>query len=267
MEDITIALKKAKAAGGTGEVDCPSGVKGVRPLLGYRSKGERSPVETEPLPYVSLSAAHLRSQHAAAFDSGSRVTRYYDMLRNQLVNAGEEKHPLVIAVVAPTAGCGATVTAVNLAFSFIRMRASVLIVDANSREPAVGRVLGLPAIASSPDESEFSSGVLTAVEVGGNRAHVLRTTGEGETRRVNAWPIATQIEDAKRKLNPSVVILDVSPMLVADETIPLVLDADAVVLVLAARKSKLSDLEVCKTYLGAKKGVQVVLNKSGKHGL
>jgi protein-tyrosine kinase len=63
------------------------------------------------------------------------------------------------------------------------------------------------------------------------------------------------------------IIFDVAPVLETDETVPLVLEADSVVMVLATGGSKLSDIEVCETLLGARKNIQFVLNKSGKHGL
>ncbi|WP_337183316.1 hypothetical protein [Shinella sp.] len=215
------------------------------------------------------SMTFLRSQRVVAFDNGHWVTRYYDMLRNLLRDACE-RQPYTIAVTSPTAGCGATVSAVNLALSFARMPgASVLLVDANIRFPAMARLFGLPSLTRRRADNEMVPDMLTTLEFGNIRTHFLRPCWDD----MNMTPasalqrLKTQVEYARQCLKPSVVILDVAPMLETDETVPLVLDADCVVMVLAADGSKLSDVEVCQTLLGSRTNVQFVLNKSGKHGL
>jgi protein-tyrosine kinase len=228
-------------------------------------------ISTAPVPLEvnRPSAAFLRSQRVIAFDNSHWVTRYYDILRNLLRDACTG-HPYTIAVTSPTAGCGATVSAVNLGLSFARMPgANVLLVDANIRFPAMARLFGLPSLAGGRTDSEIVPDMLTTLEFGNIRTHFLRPCWD-DMKMAPASALQrlkTQVEYAKQCLKPSVVIFDVAPMLETDETIPLVLEADSVVLVLAAEGSKLSDVEVCQTLLGSKKNIQFVLNKSGKHGL
>lgn len=227
------------------------------------SAGRGTPEITRP------SVTFLKSQRVIAFDNSHWMTRYYDMLRN-LLRDNTEGQPYTIAVTSPTAGCGTTVSAFNLGLSFARIPdANVLLVDANMRDPALGRLVGLPAPITKLADNEAMTGMLTTLEFGNIRAHfLLPSWGDGRLSAAAALQrFKTQIEHAKQYLKPSVIIFDVAPVLETDETVPLVLEADSVVMVLATGGSKLSDIEVCETLLGARKNIQFVLNKSGKHGL
>lgn len=216
------------------------------------------------------SVTFLKSQRVVAFDNSHWMTRYYDMLRNLLRDNADGQQPYTVAVTSPTAGCGTTVSAFNLALSFARIPdANVLLVDANMRDPALGRLLGLPAPITRLAENEATTGMLTTLEFGNIRAHFLLPSWEdGQTSAALALQrFRMKVEHARQYLKPSVIIFDLAPVLETDETVPLVLEADAIVMVLATGGSKLSDIEVCETLLGARKNIQFVLNKSGRHGL
>jgi Mrp family chromosome partitioning ATPase len=273
MDSITKALQRAKT-----EIS----VRGVFTLASGRNDfahrvGRRVFVnDSTPRDLVSpdamqLSRNHLLASRIVAFDSAAAEARYYDILRNQLLNHKRKASAHVIAVTSPTAGCGATVTAANLALSFMRTQVSVLIVDANKKRPVLGRYLGLPDCDTSDNDDVASQArsSKSIVQIGSLRATILRATvqtGDGSVDDEQPG-IATWVERSMRETNASVVVVDVPPMLSVDETIPVILGADSVVLVLATGQSKLSDLEACKTYLGSREGVQVVLNKAGRHGL
>jgi Mrp family chromosome partitioning ATPase len=262
MEIIARALQRARAA-------TPFDIAG-RPLLdipsdrsGLRDTQERLLDQSSS---IALSSPDLLTERIVAYDSNHRITRSYDVLRNQLQTLAEGNCPTVIAVTAPTSGCGTTTTAANLAFSFARIRGiSVLLVDANLRAPSLRSTLRLSATASPRGQEQE----LSLAEVDGLQLHVFcphyeigRVPGKSDIAQ-----LSRQIEAIRRTLNPSVTILDLPPMLVADEAASLASNAEAVVLLLAVGHSKLSELEVCKSYLGSKSDVQVVLNRCGKHGL
>jgi protein-tyrosine kinase len=234
-----------------------SGVNTLHPVEGARRGAPNEPVNS--LPFEKI-------ERVVAFDNTSQITRCYDVLRNQLINENKGRQAHLIAVTAPSVGCGVTVTAANLALSFARVHAAnVLLVDANSRKPAIGRLLGLPPLS----RYEELSGSLTLIEVNGTRLHVLRpglqvAAGSG---RADATRLISQIEQARHRFMPTVVIYDMPPLMVADELNVLVKDADTAVVVLAVGQSTVSDLEVCKTYLGSRSGIRVVLNKTRKHNL
>lgn len=214
-----------------------------------------------------LSAALLYANRIIAFDSDSSMAHAYDALRNQLLNEPEDRDTRVISVTAPTRGCGATVTAVNLAFSFARVPGtSVLLVDANARRPAVGDVLGLP---DEPLLDDPLGGWLTSVGLRGLDIHLLRAAwGPGKVpQAADLARMRAQVRYARQALKPTITLLDLPPMLSSDEAVPFVDESDTVVFVLAVNRSKLSELEICRSYLKPGKGMQVVLNKTKRHGL
>jgi protein-tyrosine kinase len=214
----------------------------------------------------SVSSTYLQARRIVAFDSANYMTRCYDVLRNQLVNDDNGRPVHLIAVTAPTSGCGVTVTAANLALSFARVHgANVLLVEMNTRPPAIRGLFGLPPMS----QDQELTGSLTLVEVSGTRMHLFCPSHQATAAsvRVDASRLLSQIAQARQRLMPTVVIYDMPPIVVADELNAVVKEADAAVIVLAVGHSKPSDLEVCKTFLGPRKGIRVVLNKSRKHGL
>ena len=68
-----------------------------------------------------LNAAHLEGRRIIAHGSSSQNGRYYDMLRTQVLQEMDKKSWQFLAVTSPTAGCGKTVTACNLAVSIARL--------------------------------------------------------------------------------------------------------------------------------------------------
>ncbi|MDG4870044.1 hypothetical protein P8631_18810, partial [Guyparkeria sp. 1SP6A2] len=64
--------------------------------------------------------------------------RYYDMLRTQVLQARDDQGWQILAITSPTAGCGKTVTACNLAMSIARLpERSVLLIDMDMMKPKV----------------------------------------------------------------------------------------------------------------------------------
>jgi len=97
-------------------------------------------------PEVKLNAAHLESTRLVAYDPLSEGGRYYDMLRTQVLQEMDQSGWQILAITSPTAACGKTVTACNLAMSIARLpERSVLLVDMDLQKPKVAEYLGIQA--------------------------------------------------------------------------------------------------------------------------
>jgi protein-tyrosine kinase len=258
MDSISQALQRAR----TGQLPVTANSRGTSLNSSYRPASEKS--------HVTLSHDWLQSNCITAFDSVTPQTRHYDLLRNQIATHKRKGATHVVAVTAPTQGCGVTTTAINLAFSFARTRDDVWLMDANSRSPLVSARLGIPKADRMADADDAWLRK-TAVQVRNVDLTVVSPfeRGSAATERDTSRRSSgiDRIERLLRESDASVVVIDVPPMLTSDETLPLVLDADSVVLVLATGQSKLSDLNACKSFLNAGSNLQVVLNKGGEHGL
>jgi protein-tyrosine kinase len=273
MESITQALQRAKTEPGARPLghSVQRGFPAARhggPEAGVRAPIDQSQGEGSRAERIRLDQDKLQANRIVAFDSALPQTRHYDILRNQLLDHKQEANRHVIAVTSPNARCGTSVTALNLALSLARIKGRVLIIDAHARNPCIGYYLGLERTAYAASGGTAPQLLRNWVQIGGAQLSVLRpastpvTTSSEHERSM----LAAQIEAILPGEDASVVVIDLPPMLESDETLPLIQNADSVVLVLATGHSKLSDLDACKTYLRNRPGVQVVLNKSAKHG-
>ncbi|AXV17688.1 hypothetical protein CYG48_17850 (plasmid) [Neorhizobium sp. SOG26] len=214
-----------------------------------------------------LSPTFLYGNRIIAFDSTSPITHAYDVLRNHLIAGRKELDARVISVSAPTNGCGTTVTAVNLALSLARVPgANVLLVDANARDPGVGRVLGL---APEPSYEDPLHGWITRIDIRGVQLMFLRAAWGGGRQPLpdDLIRMTSQVIANRQSLKPTYVVFDLPPMLNSDEVIPFLDMSDTTVLVVAVGKSRLSELETARTYVNSDKLMQVVLNNTRRHGL
>jgi protein-tyrosine kinase len=104
---------------------------------------------------VRLSEDHLEQARIVGHGLGTPHGRYYDMLRTQVLQEMDKNSWQFLAVTSPTATCGKTVTACNLAMSVARLpERSVLLVDIDMRKPMVTNYLGLAS----------NSGILDVLE-------------------------------------------------------------------------------------------------------
>lgn len=258
MDTITRALQRAKDSALASDLTVP-GTDGMR----FNSKRAEEPVEIfhpRALPsLVKLDGDLLRYNHIVAFDPHAGPTRHYDILRNQLAQSHPKADPQVIAVAGPKHGCGATVTSINLAWSFARTRArSVMLVDASDSNAGVRSQLGL--LKGRWRDTDRASDVEgeTLVEINGISMRIM-----------TIQPDSRDHVASRRWLNDeaSVVILDLPPLLSSDKAMPYIDLADGIAVVLAQDQTTHAELESCKSLLGRRDGIQYVLNRCGNHGL
>src|SRR5262249_35725436 len=121
--------------------------------------------------------------------------RYYDMLRTQVLQEMDKKSWQFLAVTSPTAGCGKTVTACNLAMSIARLpERQVLLVDLDLRRPMVANYLGLRNSTGIVDVLEGQQSLSSSVvqcHIGPSSLFVLpgtaSTSGSSEWMASQTW--------------------------------------------------------------------------------
>jgi Mrp family chromosome partitioning ATPase len=173
----------------------------------------------------------------------------------------------VLAVTSPTAGCGNTTTAVNLAMSIARQgERPVVLVDLNLRKPQVAMCLGLNRQLGILDHIGGRASLqdtMVKVEIGGRSAFVL----PGFAPAPNAADLMASsrtkilIQRLKRDDSHPLIIVDMPPLLASHETIALLPEVDCALLVLATGHSTMAELDACRRYLEATTVVQLVLNR------
>src|SRR5690242_9058468 len=127
MDHIIQALERAQQA--------PQPVRTLQPVQPQPVIRPREPIR-EMIPDVEVGLGPLEAKRIIAHDPGDPRTRSFDLLRTQTLQAMTANGWRLLAVTSPTAGCGKTFTAINLALSIARQPdSSVLLMDMDLQKP------------------------------------------------------------------------------------------------------------------------------------
>jgi protein-tyrosine kinase len=216
---------------------------------------------------VELRADHLESTRIVSNETVDNHGRYFDMLRTQVLQAMDKNSWQFLAVTSPTAGCGKTVTACNLAMSIARLpERSVLLVDLDLPKPKVAEYLGINRkeglLSVLEGRATLSSRIVQAYL---GRSKMLVLPGEvcrsGSSEWMASQTMSTLLQTIKRDFRARMVIFDMPPMLVGDDVISILPRMDAVLLIAGIGNTSVSDIKECQKHLQATPVIRVVVNK------
>ena len=268
MERIQAAIQKAKeqrAASGAVAAAAPR-TERPRPLGRDARPGERpaTPIWAA-LPPFEPDPARMRDNRVVTFERSDPVHVTLDMMRTKTLRLMREKGWKALGVTSPTTGCGKTTLVANLAFSLAHqpdMRALVL--DMDLRRPALGPLLGITGEHSMASLLRGTGGIAeNFVRYGDNLAIGTSASGirhASELLQQAATPAV--LADVRAQFRPDIVLYDLPPMLVSDDVIAFLPHLDCVILVAAAEKSRIDEIDKCEQDLAEHTNVLgVVLNK------
>jgi protein-tyrosine kinase len=260
VDSIKQAVELAKAAEGATGLSA-----GLSPGLSDALRG------TPPDPQIKdvrLNPGHLEASRIVAHGASAQHGRYYDMLRTQVLQEMDKKSWQFLAITSPTAGCGKSVTACNLAMSIARLpERSVLLVDLDLRQPMIAEYLGLGrndgVLGVLEGRAALSSAVLRA-SIGPNSLMVLpgSVSSPGSSEWMASQTMGTLLQTIKRDFRSRIVIFDLPPMLVGDDVISILPRMDAAILVAGVGTTSVSDIKECQKHLQRTPVVRVVVNKA-----
>jgi protein-tyrosine kinase len=265
MEKIREAIERAKAleANGGSKLS-PAALNGRQPELG----DDRATMLHPRIQETELDRVWLESMRIVAYDSVDLRSRSFDMLRTQVLQSMDLKDAKLLAVTSPTAGCGKTLTATNLALSIARQpERSVLLVDMDLQKPHLAQSLGLKChegiLSVLQGQSTLTSAIIQ-VRVGKCQMRVL--PAEAATSSSSEWMASTamssMLKDISRSYPSWIVILDLPPLLSSDDVIAVIPQVDCVLLVTAVGTSTVSEIKQCSRHLQSSDVVRVVVNKT-----
>jgi protein-tyrosine kinase len=238
--------------------------------------GPKTLSEVSPRPSCSvqvlgdekLNWQKLEQHRIVAHNVADLRSRAFDMLRTQVVQSMDQKNWHFLAVTSPTAGCGKSVTAINLALSIARQPdRPVLLIDMDLKRPTVANYLGLNC-------RQGLQGVLegrTSFADGLTRAHfdgceLLVLPVEAPTARsselIGSRIMSKLLQDIRRDFKSYIVIFDMPPILQSDEVIATLPKMDCVLLVTAVGISTARQIKECRGHLRSTEVVRLVLNKT-----
>jgi len=216
---------------------------------------------------VKLNPAHLESTRIVAHNPLHESGRSFDMLRTQVLQAMDDNGWQILAVTSPTAGCGKSVTACNLAMSIARLpERSVLLVDLDLYKPKVAEYLGINAKSGILSVLEGRTGVLNAiVRASTAQNQTLVLPGEvckaGSAEWMASQAMTTTLQTLKREFRSHVIILDMPPVLVGDDVIAILPQIESILLITGVGTSTIPDIKECYKHIKSTPIVRVVVNK------
>ena len=177
----------------------------------------------------------------------------------------------LLGITSPKAGCGKTVTAINLAMAVARQPdRSVVIVDMDLQKPQVATYLGLPAtdkgiLSLLEGRCRLSDAIIEA-EIRNQKVFVIPC--EASTLRSSEWMASrvmkTLLQEIRREFANSTVILDMPPILTSDDVITVLPQVDCVLFVTGAGVSTKPEIRECNKFLETTPVVRIVLTQSAE---
>ena len=222
---------------------------------------------------VRLKRDDLENERVIAFDRLDERSKSFDMLRTQVLQTMDAQQAQILAVTSPTAGCGKTLNAINLAMAIARQpERSVLLIDLDLNGPQVSRRLGFDCEVGLIDVLEGRvayQDALVQARIGSHDLLILPSKGThaGSQEWPSARTLAALLKDLKQEDRSRTIILDMPPLLSGDEVISMLPHVDSVLFVVAAGKTTQAHLKECSKHLQTSSLIRVVLNQSPEPGI
>lgn len=218
------------------------------------------------LPNVDLDTAHLERHRIVSHEARDPSHIAFNVLRTKVFQVLGLNSWKSLAISSPTRDCGKSMVAVNLAFSLARQQnCKTVLIDLDLKKSSVATALG---VTSQKSIGQFLEGKAALqecfVQVTENLFFGLNSHESNQTFELAQHKVLSEIiPKVIEALNPTVVIVDLPPMLGNDDVIAFLPMVDAGVLVAAAGKTTVEQIEECQSeFNGGAKFLGVVLNKS-----
>ena len=265
MEKIKQAVERARASSGASKsiaaewLDPPHIASGI----GHTER-------VGQIQETQVDSDYLLGRRIVSHDGADQRARPYDMLRTQVLRSMGANSWAILGVTSPTAGCGKTVTAINLALSIARQRdQSAVLVDMDLQKPRIAEYLGLRlqggGILGLLEGRDNLQTAAISVRAGNQQIVVLPSASTRELSELMGSRAMGGLLREVRKAFPShIIILDLPPVLASDDVIALLPEIDCILLVAAVGHSKASEIEECVRHLKSTHVVRVVVNKAAE---
>lgn len=216
------------------------------------------------LPVLKYNAKSMKRSRIVTLEGGKNGTAI-DMMRTRVLQQMRDNGWRRLAITSPTAACGKSTVAMNLAFSLQRQPdLRTLLLELDLRRPALAKMMGLSS------ESSFAS-VLDgtgsfdqhAMRYGANLAVATNTRPWRDPAELLASRhIPAALEGIEEAYAPDLMIFDMPPMLSTDDMMAFARHVDCVLLVAGAESTSIKEVDICEQELASQTNVMgVILNK------
>lgn len=216
------------------------------------------------LPVLQTKPGHLASRRIVTPDGGQGAAEF-DVMRTRMLQQMRAQGWRRLAITSPGPRCGKTTVTLNLAFGLGRQRDHrTLVVEMDFRHPSIAPTLGIAerhrfskVLEGEADLAENAlrqgSNLAFATDRGGVRNPADLLQSDRAARAMVAIDAAYA---------PTIVLLDMPPLLVNDDAMAFMGQVDCVLIVAAAETTTIKEIDTCERMIAAQTNVLgVVLNK------
>jgi Mrp family chromosome partitioning ATPase len=189
----------------------------------------------------------------------------FDILRTKTQLLMQKNGWSRLALTSPTPACGKTTMACNLALGFTRQSdIRVVLIEFDLRRPNMAKVLGHTP---SRDITSMLNGDVSfadqAVRIGSNLAiAIARHPSSDPTSVLLSQKTHAVLKEIEETYAPDVMIFDLPPVLVSDDTRAFLKDVDCALIVAKAEATTASQIDACEREVAEQTNVLgVVLNQ------
>lgn len=269
MEKIQSALAKARSER---EGKAPAPDTAARPVP--QAQMQPPPAAAAPvaevtqawkaLPPLELNGAQLKRNRVMALEGG-RDSTDIDMMRTRVLQQMRDNGWRRLAITSPTAACGKSTIAMNLALSLARQTdLRTVLMEMDLRRPSLAQMTGI------------TRDISFAAVLEGTQAFAHNTLRYGENLAVSCnqrpWKNPAELLGGKQIPDviaaieevyaPDVMLFDTPPMLATDDMMAFARHMDCVLLVAGAESTTVKEIDMCERDLASQTNVMgVILNK------
>jgi Mrp family chromosome partitioning ATPase len=261
MEKLQKALEKARDQRTT--IDVANAPRGAGPSA---PTGGMTPIDSAWAALASFEPNRsLLDKNLLVSLEADQKAAPFDILRTKTQLLMQKSGWSRLAITSPTPACGKTTMACNLALGFTRQSdLRVVLIEFDLRRPNMAKVLG-----HTPprDITSMLNGDVSfadqAVRIGSNLAIAIARHSSADPTSVllsqKTHAVLKEIEDTYA---PDVIIFDLPPVLVSDDTRAFLKDVDCALIVAKAEATSASQIDTCEREIAEQTNVLgVVLNQ------
>ncbi|WRH63970.1 MAG: CpsD/CapB family tyrosine-protein kinase [Fuscovulum sp.] len=226
----------------------------------------------EPVPPEDWNALPKSGMTARILDRARIVTAglaehstAFDMMRTKVLQRMKAEGWKRIAITSADKNCGKSMVAMNLAFSLSRqVELRTILVEADLRQPSLAKAMRLSPRGGFAEvlrrEVPFPKSLVRVRENLAVLANRDRSPASAELLHSDVVP--GMLKEIERAYRPDVMIFDLPPLMLADDTLAFLGNVDCALLVTSAEHTTTAQVEACVREISDRTAlVGVVLNK------
>ena len=269
MERIREAIRMAKAQRKGGD-PMPSISMPMPAEFATDDRREMPGREMRARTVLKIDRNHLEANRIISPQVGNPQAAAFDMLRTKVLQEMDEQGWQVLVMTSPSVGCGKTMSSINLALSISRQPdRSVYLIDLDFRKPKVAFTLG---VTPEHDISNVIKGeadledALFNIDLAGPQLTILanRQSIKHPSEAIGSRQIKSMFDMIRSESGKPIIIVDMPPVLITDDVLAFLPQADCCILAVAEGLSTVSEVDSSEKLLTGTNYLGCILTKSSE---